>query len=110
MNTYLVTLVTFSLAIWIYLTFFRGRFWWSDQRLENNNIDLEHCPDIVAIIPARNEAEALPKSLPSLLEQNYPGEFSLVLVDDQSTDQTGELAHELAQKMQKIASVTVISG
>jgi hypothetical protein len=76
MNTYLVTLVTFSLTIWIYLTFFRGRFWWSDQRLENNNIDLEHCPDIVAIIPARNEAEALPKSLPSLLEQNYPGKFS----------------------------------
>ena len=110
MNTYLVTLVTFSLTIWIYLTFFRGRFWWSDQRLENNNIDLEHYPDIVAIIPARNEAEALPKSLPSLLEQNYLGKFSLVLVDDQSTDQTGELAHELAQKMQKIAYVTVISG
>ena len=47
---------------------------------------------ITAVIPARNEADILPSCLPSLLTQEYDGLFSVVLVDDDSTDDTAKTA------------------
>ena len=49
----------------------------------------------MAIVPARNEAEMLPLTLPTLLDQDYPGGFLVVLVDDCSDDRTVEIAGEL---------------
>jgi hopene-associated glycosyltransferase HpnB len=48
------------------------------------------------VVPARDEAEVLSASLPSLLAQDYPGRAEVFLVDDCSSDGTGELARELA--------------
>ncbi|MFM7381655.1 MAG: glycosyltransferase, partial [Microcystaceae cyanobacterium] len=67
-------------------------------------------PTVCAIIPARNEAETLPQSLPSLLDQDYPGQFSIILIDDQSSDRTGEIAQTLAEKKDKKEQLTVITG
>ncbi len=53
-------------------------------------------PRVTAVIPARNEAEVLPHCLPSLLSQDYRGSFSVILVDDDSTDGTGKIAADLA--------------
>ncbi|MFI9024670.1 glycosyltransferase [Streptomyces sp. NPDC053560] len=53
-------------------------------------------PSVAVVVPARDEAEVLPVSLPSLLAQAYPGRAEIVLVDDGSTDGTGELARTLA--------------
>jgi hopene-associated glycosyltransferase HpnB len=50
---------------------------------------------VVAVVPARDEAVILPVTLPSLLTQDYPGEFSVVLVDDASTDGTAATAAAL---------------
>lgn len=52
---------------------------------------------VVAVVPARDEAEALPEALPSLLEQDHP-RFRIVLVDDHSTDGTADLARRLAHE------------
>jgi hopene-associated glycosyltransferase HpnB len=49
----------------------------------------------VAVIPARDEAAILPETLPSLLGQQYPGELSVVLVDDGSSDGTPAVAEAL---------------
>jgi hopene-associated glycosyltransferase HpnB len=49
-------------------------------------------PSVVAIIPARDEADMIARSVGSLLRQDYPGPFSVVLVDDQSTDGTADAA------------------
>ncbi|MEE2775967.1 MAG: glycosyltransferase family 2 protein, partial [Acidobacteriota bacterium] len=49
---------------------------------------------VVAIVPARNEAEVLRDSLSSLLAQDHP-EFRVVLVDDNSTDGTSRVASEI---------------
>lgn len=57
----------------------------------------ESWPSICAIIPARNEAEVLPETLPSVLTQDYPGELKFYLVDDHSEDGTGDRARELAE-------------
>ncbi|MGK7932416.1 MAG: glycosyltransferase [Microcystaceae cyanobacterium] len=99
-----------SLLIWLYLLGFRGRFWLSNQRIDDLSNHLTSYPTVCAVIPARNEADVLPVSLKSLLLQNYGGQFSIVLVDDQSTDQTGKVAQEIAHKLDKSARLNVIQG
>src|SRR5271163_1789086 len=54
-------------------------------------------PDVVAVVPARNEAEMLPATLPALLGQEYPGALSVILVDDGSSDGTAEVAAQLGR-------------
>ncbi|MEZ0285387.1 MAG: glycosyltransferase, partial [Thermoleophilia bacterium] len=44
------------------------------------------------MVPARNEAEALPLTLPALLAQDYPGDWRVALVDDRSRDATAAVA------------------
>ncbi len=57
----------------------------------------EEAPLLLSVIvPARNEEDALPACLESLLDQSEPGfelgrEWELILVDDRSTDGTGEI-------------------
>jgi len=88
-----------SLAIWIGLFCFRGQFWRADQYLQD--IKIQNCslstdyPAVCAVIPARNEAELLPITLRSLLNQDYPGSLTIILVDDQSTDGTASIAQAL---------------
>ena len=106
----LLTIATLSLIIWIFLLLFWGQFWQANQRLEINNIDLTSYPSVCAIIPARNEADVLPVSLKSLLNQDYSGQFSIILIDDQSTDKTGEVAQEIANQLNQSSRLKVISG
>ena len=46
---------------------------------------------MTAVIPARDEAECVGQTVASLLRQDYPGEFNVVLVDDQSRDGTAQV-------------------
>lgn len=85
---------------WAYLLAAHGGYWRTDQRLppgaHDASRDPARWPGVVAIVPARDEAAILPATLPGLLAQDYPGEFSVVLVDDASTDGTAATAAELA--------------
>ncbi|WP_026073120.1 glycosyltransferase [Nodosilinea nodulosa] len=110
-------LVTLSLAIWVVLVGFWGRFWWADQRLDAAAPALapavdqgKNSPSVWAIIPARNEADVLPQTLGSLLRQDYPGVYAIVLVDDQSTDGTATVARQVAQQANQTERLTVIAG
>lgn len=58
---------------------------------------MQHWPSVVAVVPARNEAAVIGEALSSLLRQEYPGEFAVVLVDDHSTDGTADAARAAAQ-------------
>lgn len=106
----LTIITSLSLFIWVFLLLFWGQFWRADQRLENSPQTLSHYPTVCAVIPARNEADVLPISLKSLLTQDYAGQFSIVLIDDQSTDKTGEVAQAIAQNLDQSEKLTVISG
>jgi hopene-associated glycosyltransferase HpnB len=66
----------------------------------------------VAVVPARNEADSLPSTLPGLLAQDYPGEFRVFLVDDGSDDGTATVAAELGEKAARNggAPLTVVGG
>jgi hopene-associated glycosyltransferase HpnB len=83
------------LAIWLYLLLFHHRFWQLKERDTAPVAEPETWPSVVAVVPARNEADVIQISLSSLMAQDYPGEFQVVLVDDQSDDGTGGRARAL---------------
>ncbi|CCQ73407.1 glycosyltransferase [Magnetospira sp. QH-2] len=89
-------LALISLTIWIYLVAFRGRFWACDQMLPLVIGELSDWPAVTAVIPARDEAETIGESLKSLLEQDYPGDLTVILIDDNSRDETGKVARAAA--------------
>ena len=62
-------------------------------------------PEVVAVVPARNEADVIARSLSSLAAQDYPGAFRIILVDDNSEDGTGARARALGARR-----VTVLTG
>ncbi|MFI1601792.1 glycosyltransferase [Streptomyces griseofuscus] len=86
-----------SLAAWCWLLLCQGFFWRTDVRLPLRR-DPEVWPSVCVVVPARDEAAVLPASLPSLLAQDYPGRAEVFLVDDGSTDGTGELARALSER------------
>ncbi|KQS01313.1 glycosyl transferase family 2 [Sphingomonas sp. Leaf357] len=82
-----------SLAIWLVLVFARHGFWRTRERDTRDLPPLPaHWPAVTAIVPARDEAEVIAESIGSLLAQDYPGEFRVILVDDSSSDGTAEIA------------------
>ncbi|HEY7548776.1 MAG TPA: glycosyltransferase, partial [Hyphomicrobiaceae bacterium] len=92
-----------ALAIWTYLILGRGGFWLGREHEDRtplppagNGEGGENWPSVVAVVPARNEADMLPRSLASLLCQDYPGAFAIVVVDDQSEDGTVDVARRVA--------------
>ncbi|MFE2019921.1 glycosyltransferase [Streptomyces sp. NPDC059499] len=86
-----------SLVVWVWLLLGQGFFWRTDQRLPRR-AEPVRWPSVAVVVPARDEAEMLPVSLPSLLAQDYPGDAEIFLVDDCSEDGTGELARALSVK------------
>lgn len=82
-----------SFAVWVYLIGFHGHFWRSTPVLTDRTPSGN--AKVAVVVPARDEAESIQRSLGSLLEQDYPGELSILLVDDNSTDGTGEAAASL---------------
>jgi cellulose synthase/poly-beta-1,6-N-acetylglucosamine synthase-like glycosyltransferase len=67
------------------------------RRLRRNaRVALEQWPSVSVVIPARNEAEVLERTLDSLLAQDYPGSWEIVVVDDRSTDNTSEVLARMA--------------
>ena len=106
----LIFLVGLSLVIWLFLLLFWGGFWLSNQCLKDSDYKLKKYPTVWAIVPARDEAEVLPVSLPSLLNQNYEGKFYVVLVDDNSCDRTSKIAQQTAEKLNKTEKLQVIKG
>ncbi len=86
-------LAMLSLLIWLYLIFAHGRFWQSGPELPPQQPLAT--PTVAIIVPARDEAPLIAATLRSLLAQDYAGRFRVVLVDDGSTDGTGEIARAL---------------
>ena len=90
-------LAAIPLATWIYLLQARGHFWRvCEDRLEPQ--PLEKWPRVAAVVPARNEVQTISQAVSSLAKQDYPGEFSIIVVDDHSEDGTAVLAQQAANE------------
>jgi hopene-associated glycosyltransferase HpnB len=98
------------LLAWVYLLMFRGRFWHASERLLKANKEPDVWPEVVAVVPARNEAEGVGRTIASLLLQDYPGAFSVVLIDDQSDDGTGRIAAAAATAANASDRLTILHG
>jgi hopene-associated glycosyltransferase HpnB len=105
----IIIVAIFSLSLWLFLLLFWGNFWRADCLLDKSQ-GLNDYPTVCAVVPARNEAEVIAASLTSLLNQDYAGQFSVVLVDDNSGDHTTEIALQTAAQLGKSDRLTVIAG
>lgn len=107
-----------SAIIWVYLLLFRGQFWRTDQHLEaddtdisnHSNAQLNSAPSVCVVIPARNEADVLPTTLRSLFAQDYDGQLDVLVVDDHSTDGTGDIATQTVQELGQLEHFQLYSA
>ena len=98
-----------ALAVWIYLIAARGGFWIAAER-DDSGPAPRNWPEVTVVIPARDEAPGVGETVRSLLRQDYRGLLAIVLVDDQSTDGTAEVARRAADEAGAADRLTVLSG
>jgi hopene-associated glycosyltransferase HpnB len=117
LNDVFLLITALSLLVWAGMMVVWGQFWQANQRLDAQQTpeqqgtqSLKHWPSVCAVIPARNEATVLPISLRSLLEQDYPGSFRIIVVDDHSTDGTAAIAQQTATAMGKADQLQILSA
>ncbi|GLU33443.1 glycosyltransferase [Trinickia caryophylli] len=99
MTTVLFGLSLLSLVIWAVLLFARGGFWRTRPAGPVSPPPGFAWPAVVAIVPARNEADVIGQALATLLAQQYEGEFHVIVVDDHSTDGTADAARAAALEL-----------
>ncbi len=99
-----------SLAIWCYLAIGRGGFWRLTERDDSDPPSPGIWPRVAIVVPARDEAEVIGKCLSSLLSQDYPGPCSVVLVDDNSSDGTADIARRVAAACDPGHRLTIVTG
>ncbi|MGP0090297.1 MAG: glycosyltransferase [Xanthobacteraceae bacterium] len=105
-----VVIAAVAFGIWAYLLGLRGAFWLGSQRDDRSPVRPAAWPSVGVIIPARNEADCIDKTIDSLLRQDYPGEWSVILVDDSSTDATAAVAAAAAAARGQAGRLTVVAG
>ncbi len=76
-------------AAWLTLLGWRGGFW-RERPFEAP--PLGAAPEVVAVVPARDEADVIGRVVAALAAQDYPGRFHVIVVDDGSSDGTATAA------------------
>ena len=94
MPDFLIVCGSAACLIWFWLLLSHHGFWRADQRLQSGPVELSNWPSVVAVVPARNEADVIATTMSSLAGQDYPGVFDIILVDDHSEDGTAETARQ----------------
>jgi hopene-associated glycosyltransferase HpnB len=102
------SVATLTAATWSYLALARGSFW----RIKNAEPDAGDkagfSGGVVAVIPARNEAELIGPVVTSLLNQCVA--TPVLLVDDASSDGTADVARRASEKAGKADALVVIQS
>ena len=119
----LTCLLIFSLAAtasflaWLFILLQAGRPWdfqpvGDDEAIRNPQSAIQNggWPAVRILVPARNEAEALPRTLPALLTQDYPGPYTVCVIDDRSTDGTADVARQIAGELSRSERLHVMAG
>ena len=108
MSVLATSVATLTAVTWSYLALARGSFW----RLKTLKVDAsdkaEFSGCIAAVVPARNEAELIGPVVTSLLNQRAA--MPVLLVDDESTDGTADVARRAAEKTGKADALIVIQS
>ncbi len=92
-STYTLVLLALLVVSFISLSLYYGLIWLRVGRYKKTKLPTidqvkpSDLPSVSVVVVAHNEAEALKKSLPYLLEQDYP-DYEVVVVDYTSQDDT----------------------
>jgi hopene-associated glycosyltransferase HpnB len=127
-------------AAWVYLIACRGMFWQVRDDAAAGAVPPAHAPSltlprplpnpppqagqgrvgaergregwghVVAVIPARDEADVIGRAVASLLAQDYPGPLHIIVVDDHSGDATAAMAREAAAQADAADRLTIIAS
>src|SRR5512146_552215 len=95
--------------IWAYLLVGRGGFWRIGRILVRPGGELQATRRVAVIVPARNEAAVISRSIASLL-QPAGEKVHIFLVDDASADNTAQIARQAAVSAGKPGSLTILEG
>jgi hopene-associated glycosyltransferase HpnB len=104
-----IAIAAIALAIWCYLLAARGAFWRCAERDDWEPAPLDPWPCVAAVVPARNEADGIGECIGALLGQDYPVPWSVILVDDDSSDGTADIARG-AQAGNANARLTIVTS
>ena len=92
-----------GLLLWITILLLPSRPYSTRESLEAQPIEQTDLSEVTVLIPARNEATIIIESLLALQKQDPS--LKIILVDDQSTDNTVELAYSI-----RMNNLTVLPG
>ena len=93
------SIATLTAVTWSYLALARGSFWRRKSANPDASDKAGFSDGVLAVVPARNEAELIGPVVTSLLNQNVA--MPVLLVDDESTDGTADVARRAAEKAGK---------
>lgn len=79
-------------------------FYYLLKGVERSQVANRDLPFVSILVPARNEETKIARCLESLLNQDYPN-FELVVIDDRSTDRTGEIIEGFAKRDKRVTYV-----
>jgi hopene-associated glycosyltransferase HpnB len=102
------SIATLAAVTWSYLVLARGSFWRSKSAIPQGDNKAGFSARVLAVVPARNEAELIGPVVTSLLNQSMS--IPVVLVDDESTDGTADVARRAAEKTGKADALIVIQS
>lgn len=102
-------ILSFLIQLFYYLRYFTGIFRKNSLDTKKKTNYSKHQAPVSIIVCARDEEFNLKRLLPKLLEQNYP-EFEVIVVDDQSTDETKEVLDLFKQKYSNLRCTFVPIG
>jgi len=103
--TVLNLVVLIALAGWVGLWLLPWRPWSTQEHLEpvNDHLATVIAQDLTILIPARNEEAIIARTISAVRKQT--SNLKIILVDDQSTDQTARIAHSTGD-----SNLTVLAG
>jgi hopene-associated glycosyltransferase HpnB len=98
------------LAIWIYLLTSHGSFWRVESLLPAVQPSAGIDGPIAVVVPARDEADFIGRTVDSLLRQTRGQSIHIFVVDDHSSDGTPEVARQAALSCGHPDSLEAITG
>lgn len=111
------TLFSLSAAIiWFMIAYqlalFLGGYWYSRKALRAEVVPADFdWPAVSILVPARNEATVIARTLESLCAFDYPHErMEIVIVDDGSSDGTGDIVRQYGKQDSRVRCLRVPEG
>ena len=108
MSVLATSVAALTAVVWSYLALARGSFWRTKNAEPDGRNKSEFSDGVVAVVPARNEADLIGPVVTSLLNQSMA--MPIIVVDDESTDGTADVARRAADKAGKADALIVIQS